>query len=146
MEQTTNEAVVQKKGGARLQKKEAKRGSGKKPLIVVALLLAIFAAAYLGLCVWAGSVDTFYPNRHINGIDVGGLTVSEAQAKLETDLLAQTITLTEEETGTQASITVADLGYTAGDFHGDTQFWMDEQKSHSFLGKGWDFLSHLTGR
>ena len=34
MEQTTNEASVQKKGGARLQKKEPNGGSGKKPLLI----------------------------------------------------------------------------------------------------------------
>ena len=45
MEQTTNEASVQKKGGARLQKKEPNGGSGKKPLLIAGLLLAVFAAA-----------------------------------------------------------------------------------------------------
>lgn len=140
MEQT-NEAVEKKAGGARL-----KKGSGKTLLVVLGIIAAVLVLAYVGLCAYAASLDTFYPNRHINGIPVGGLTVSEAQAKLETELLAQEITLSEAGTGTQASITVAELGYTAEDFAGDAQFWMDEQKSHSFPGKGWDFFSHLTGR
>ena len=140
MEQT-NEAVEKKAGGARL-----KKGSGKTLLVVLGIIAAVLVLAYVGLCAYAASLDTFYPNRHINGIPVGGLTVSEAQAKLETELLAQEITLSEAGTGTQASITVAELGYTAEDFAGDAQFWMDAQKSHSFPGKGWDFFSHLTGR
>ena len=140
MEQTTNEAVVQNKtGGARL-----KKGGGKLPLVVVGVIVGVLVLAYLGLCAYAGSLDTFYPGRHINGIDVGGMTVAEAQKKLETDLLAQAITLTDGET--EAAITVADLGYSAEDFAGDAQFWMEEQQSRSFLGKGWDFFSHLTGR
>ena len=107
MEQTTNEAVVQNKtGGARL-----KKGGGKLPLVVVGVIVGVLVLAYLGLCAYAGSLDTFYPGRHINGIDVGGMTVAEAQKKLETDLLAQAITLTDGET--EAAITVADLGYSA---------------------------------
>ena len=142
MEQNTNEAVVQKAGGARLKK----GGGGKTALIVILVLLAVVIAAYVGLCAYAASLDTFAPNRQINGIDVGGLTVSEAQEKLERELLAQKITLTDEATGTTATITVADLGYTAKDFAGDAQFWMDTDRQRSFLGKGWAYLAYATGR
>ena len=106
MEQNTNEAVVQKAGGARLKK----GGGGKTALIVILVLLAVAIAAYVVLCAYAASLDTFAPNRHINGIDVGGLTVGEAQEKLETELLSQEIILTDEATGTTAVITAADLG------------------------------------
>ena len=41
---------------------------------------------------------------------------------------------------------MADLGYAAEDFAGDAQFWMEEQTRRFFLGKGWDFLSDVTGR
>lgn len=142
MEVNTNEAAVQKTGGARLKKS----GGGKTALIVTGVLLAAVIAVYVGLCAYANSLDTFAPNRHINGIDVGGLTVSEAQEKLETELLAQEITLTDEETGTTAAITVADLGYKAEDFAGDAQFWMDTEQQRSFLGKGWAYLAYVTGR
>ena len=102
MEQTTNEAVVQKNpGGARLKK------GGKGPLVALGIVVGVLVLAYVGLCAYAGSLDTFYPNRHINGIDVGGMTAAEAQKKLEADLLAQEITLTDETTGTSAAITVA---------------------------------------
>ena len=98
MEQTTNEAVVQNNpGGARLKK------GGKGPLVALGIVVGVLVLAYVGLCAYAGSLDTFYPNRHINGIAVGGMTAAEAQKKLEADLLAQEITLTDEATGTSAA-------------------------------------------
>ena len=142
MEVNTNEAAVQKAGGARLKK----NSGGKTALIVILVILAVVIAAYIGLCAYAGSLDTFAPNRHINGIDVGGLTVSQAQEKLEKELLSQEITLTDEETESSAVITVADLGYTAEDFAGDAQSWMDADQQRSFLGKGWAYLAYVTGR
>ena len=141
MEQTTNEAVVQKNpGGARLKK------GGRGPLVALGIVVGVLVLAYVGLCAYAASLDTFYPNRRINGIEVGGMTAAEAQKKLEADLLAQEITLTDGESGVSSAITVADLGYSAEDFAGDAQFWMEEQTRRLFLGKGWDFLCDATGR
>ena len=55
MEQTTNEAVVQKNpGGARLKK------GGKGPLVALGIVVGVLALAYVGLCAYAGSLDTFY--------------------------------------------------------------------------------------
>ena len=72
MEQTTKEAIVETKGGKRL------KSGGKLPLVILGVILAVLLAAYIGLCAYAASRDTFQPNRHINGIDVGGLTVDHA--------------------------------------------------------------------
>ena len=74
MEQNINEAAVEHKGGKRL-----KQGGGNTFLIVLAVLVGLLAAGYLGLCAYAGNLNTFYPNYRINGFDVGGLTVSVAQ-------------------------------------------------------------------
>ena len=71
-----NEAMVQKAGGARLKK------GGKRPLMVIGILVGVVCAAYVGLCAWAGSLDTFYPNTTINDVEVGGLTVSQAVEQL----------------------------------------------------------------
>ena len=111
------EADVQTQPGKRLAEKTEKRGS-KRPWMIAVIIAAVLVAAYLALCAYAGSLDTFYPNRHINGIDVGGLTVSEAQSALETRLPAQTITLVNEERQLQTTLTVAELGYTAESFAG----------------------------
>ena len=140
MEQTTKEAIVETKGGKRL------KSGGKLPLVLLGVILAVLLAAYIGLCAYAASRDTFQPNRHINGIGVGGLTVDQAQEKLEADLLAQEITLTDPDTGTQAVITVADLGYTANEFAGDAQFWMDADRQMGFFRKGWAYIAYATGR
>ena len=140
MEQTTTEAIVESKGGKRL------KSGGKMPLIVICAVLAVLLAAYAGLCAYAASRNTFQPNRRVNGIDVGGLTVDQAQQKLETELLAQSITLTDPDTGTTAAITVAELGYTAEDFAGDARFWMDADREMSFFRKGWAYIAYATGR
>lgn len=141
MEQT-NQAVEQKKtGGTRLKKRK------KTPLAAVGITAAIIVAAYLALCAYVGSLDTFYPHYHINGIDMSGLTVAQAQEKLETELLDREITLIHAETQEElSSITVSDLGYNAESFRGDAQNWMDDLKSDGFLKRGWRFLSFLTGR
>ena len=76
MEEMDNTAMVQKSGGARLKK------GGKKPLIVIGILLAVLCAAYLGLCAYAGSLEVFYPNTTINDVDVAGCTVAEAAERL----------------------------------------------------------------
>jgi hypothetical protein len=93
MEQISEAVEKKKPGGARL-----KKSSSKKPLLIVGAILAAVAAAYVGLCAYAGSLDTFYPNYHMNGVEVGGLTVLEAQEKLEAELPAQTIVLYDSET------------------------------------------------
>ena len=138
------EADVQTQPGKRLAEKTEKRGS-KRPWMIAAVIAAVLVAAYLALCAYAGSLDTFYPNRHINGIDVGGLTVSEAQSALETRLPAQTITLVNEERRLQTTLTVAELGYTAESFAGDAQFWMDAERDTPFLRRGWAYLTTLSG-
>ena len=138
------EADVQTQPGKRLAEKTEKRGS-KRPWMIAVVIAAVLAAAYLALCAYAGSLDTFYPNRHINGIDVGGLTVSEAQSALETRLPAQTIILVNEERQLQTTLTVAELGYTAESFAGDAQFWMDAERDTPFLRRGWAYLATLSG-
>ena len=138
------EADVQTQPGKRLAEKTEKRGS-KRPWMIAVVIAAVLVAAYLALCAYAGSLDTFYPNRHINGIDVGGLTVSEAQSALETRLPAQTITLVNEERQLQTTLTVAELGYTAESFAGDAHFWMDAERDTPFLRRGWAYLATLSG-
>ena len=121
------EAEMQTQPGKRLNEESKK--SGKGPLLIAGIVLAVLLAAYAGLCAYADSLDTFYPNRHINGIDVGGLTVGQAQQRLETQLLNQAITLVDNEGQPLAHLTVGDLGYTAEDFSGDAQFWKNDDQN-----------------
>ena len=145
MEQTKNGAVgtTQKHpGGARLSQEK----KSKAPVVIIILLVALLGA-YAGLCAYAASLETFYPNRHINGVEVGGLTADQAQERLQTQLLAQMVKIADAETGDVLDmVTLRDLGYTEESFAGDAAWWLGEQRRASFLEKGWAFLNTVTGR
>lgn len=86
MEQTITEAAVTPQGGKRLA------GGGKKiPLIILGAVLAAVLAVYLGLCGWAASLDTFYPNTSLNGVKIGGLTVFQAAERMAQELPQKTL-------------------------------------------------------
>ena len=145
MEQTTNEAVVQKNsGGSRL-----KKGSGKLPLVVVGIIVGVLVLAYLGLCAYAGSLDTFYPNYHINGIAVGGMTVEQASQALAAELPEQVITLHCGDDPVKLGwpsdslppVTLGKLGYTEERCGAIAQRLFDQQKSIGFFSRGGRFLS-----
>ena len=57
-------------------------------LIVVCFIavgLLLFCQFYFGS--YSSGTTTFYPNTHINGVDVSGLTVNEANEKLSQNLI-----------------------------------------------------------
>jgi len=110
------------------------------------VLVALLAGAYAGACAYVSSLSTFAPNRHINGVNVGGLTVSEAQTKLEQTLLAQPVEIRNEAQDMSYTVTLEDLGYSQESFAGDAQFWMDSDRSQSFLLQGWNYFCYWTGR
>ena len=146
MEQTTNEAVVQKnQGGARLKK------GGKGPLVVLGVIVGVLVLAYVGLCAYAGSLDTFYPNYHINGIAVGGMTVEQASQALAAELPEQVMTLhcggNPVKLGWPSDslppVTLGELGYTEERCGAIAQRLFDQQKSCGFFSQGSRFLSAL---
>ena len=113
MEQTNNGAAAARpEGGARLMPQK----KSKAPWII-GILLVLVVGAYLGLCYHAAYSGTFFPNRHINGVDVGGLTAAQAQERLQSQLLAQTVKIADAETGDVLdTVTLRDLGYTEESF------------------------------
>ena len=132
--------------------KRVKKG-GKMPLAILGILVAVLAAAYVGVCAYANAQDTFYPNSNINFIDVSGLTAEEAQAKLEEEIPAFEVPIYSAEDPTTALVTVtlAELGFdseaarqssTYEDWPGTLRF---QQTAKPFLAKGWDYIQHLTG-
>ena len=146
MEQTTNEAVVQKnQGGARLKK------GGKGPLVVLGVIVGVLVLAYVGLCAYAGSLDTFYPNYHINGIAVGGMTVEQASQALAAELPEQAIALHCGDDPVKLGwpsdslppVTLGELGYTEERCGAIAQRLFDQQKSCGFFSQGSRFLSAL---
>ena len=146
MEQTTNEAVVQKnQGGARLKK------GGKGPLVVLGVIVGVLVLAYVGLCAYAGSLDMFYPNYHINGIAVGGMTVEQASQALAAELPEQVMTLhcggdpvkSGWPSDSLPPVTLGELGYTEERCGAIAQRLFDQQKSCGFFSQGSRFLSAL---
>ena len=159
MEEMENTAMVQKSGGARLKK------GGKKPLIVIGIILAVLCAAYLGLCAYAGSLEVFYPNTTINDVDVAGCTVAEAAERLRAELPGRQVEFylpLPDETGDGASapegeplydespaatVTYRDLGVTEElDYENDAQLVFDlAQVQTGFFTRGWNYLGCLFG-
>ena len=134
--------------------KRVKKG-GKMPLVILGILVAVLAAAYVGVCAYANAQDTFYPNSNINFIDVSGLTAEEAQAKLEKEIPAFEVPIYNAENPDPANplltVTLAELGFdsesaressTLEDWPGTLRFL---QTAKPFLAKGWDYIQHLTG-
>ena len=159
MEEMDNTAMVQKSGGARLKK------GGKKPLIVIEIILAVIAAAYLGLCAYAGSLEVFYPNTTINDVDVAGCTVAQAAERLRAELPGRQmefylplpdktgdgVSAPEGETlydeAPAATVTYRDLGVTENlDYENDAQLVFDlAQVRTGFFTRGWNYLGCLFG-
>ena len=158
MEQTTKEAIAQRNGGKRLS-----GGAGKKPLIIIGILVAVLAAAYLGLCAYAASLDVFFPNTTINGVDVAGMTVKQAGEELGSTLPQRTmafylpltdksgdgVTAPEGETlydpEPAATVSCESLGITQDlDYTAYAQSVYDRSQGQSgFFQGGWSFLAHL---
>lgn len=158
MEQTTKEAIAQRNGGKRLS-----GGAGKKPLIIIGILVAVLAAAYLGLCAYAASLDVFFPNTTINGVDVAGMTVQQAGEELGSTLPQRTmsfylpltdksgdgVTAPEGETlydpEPAATVSCESLGITQDlDYTAHAQSVYDRSQGQSgFFQGGWSFLAHL---
>lgn len=158
MEQTTKEAIAQRNGGKRLS-----GGAGKKTLIIIGILVAVLAAAYLGLCAYAASLDVFFPNTTINGVDVAGMTVQQAGEELGSTLPQRTmsfylpltdksgdgVTAPEGETlydpEPAATVSCESLGITQDlDYTAYAQSVYDRSQGQSgFFQGGWSFLAHL---
>ncbi len=104
------------------------KGSGRIwlwaiPLITLLLAVVVVLGVYMSQAKKIARLDTIYPNISVNGIEVGGLTVEEAAAKLETggadaykDAAATvllpmdtTLTVTAEELGIGGDTTVPAL-------------------------------------
>lgn len=146
MEQRTGEAVAQGAGGARLKK------GNRKPLAIVGIAAAVLLAAYLGVCAYAGSRNTFYPNYAICGIDVGGLDTAGAAKALAAELPEQTIRLQIMEVPASEgwpdqlapTVPLGQLGYTEERCGAIAERLLAEQRGGGFLTRGWGLLSALV--
>ena len=126
------------------------KGRTRAPLIIV-IVLAVLAAAYLGFCAWVQQSDTFWRGVIILGQDVTGQTQAEAVKTINDVLPGLEIAVrlepqgaTEEEIDPEAapdaSIPLADLGVRV-----DTEALVAEahrsSTTGSFLSAGVRYLS-----
>lgn len=79
------EEVVEKTASSRLNKNS--KNPAKIAAIVVAGVVVVAGLGYTGLCFATGGNDILYPNTIIDGVDVGGLTSTEANS-----LITETLT------------------------------------------------------
>ena len=151
MEPNTNEATAPKR---------LKTG-GKKPIIIIGVIVAVLLAAYVGLCAYANSLDIFYPNTTINGVDVAGLTAEQAAERLRQEIPEETVEFylpLADETGDGESAPEGDMLYGADpdavctyrelgiteelDYEVSAQSAFDAvQGRSSFFVKGWELLN-----
>jgi len=61
-------------------------GGAKKGWIIAGALIAVLAAAYVGLCIWVGVSGKILPNVTVAGVNVSNLTRTQAQTLLETSV------------------------------------------------------------
>ena len=155
MEPNTNEATAPKR---------LKTG-GKKPIIIIGVIVAVLLAAYVGLCAYANSLDIFYPNTTINGVDVAGLTAEQAAERLRQEIPEETVEFylpLADETGDGESAPEGDMLYGADpdavctyrelgiteelDYEVSAQSAFDAMQGRSsFFVKGWEYLACLVG-
>ena len=153
MEPNTNEATAPKR---------LKTG-GKKPLIIIGVIVAVLLAAYVALCAYANSLDTFYPNTTVNGVDVAGLTAEQAAERLRQEIPEETVEFhlpLADEAGDGESVpeeialyeetpaavcTYRELGVTEDlDYEASARFAFDTtQGRDSFFLQGWRYLACL---
>ena len=163
MEQNINEAVEKTTEKISTGGKRVKNGN-QKAWVILGVLVAVLAAAYVGLCAYADSLDTFYPNSPINFIDVSGMTPEEAQAKLDKEIPNYEVPIYSEEEFFRGyteedplvplmTVTLAELGFDpeivgqTGTPYGEWVLHLRFlQAEKPFLSKGWDYFQHLMGK
>ena len=77
----------EKKSGKRLASGEGQpQKGGRRGLIAAGALVVVLAAGYLGLCTWVGASGTTLPGTTAGGVELGGLTRSQMERRLEEEL------------------------------------------------------------
>lgn len=119
-----------------------KTHSGKKWLIIAAVVVALVLAAYLGLCFWVQSSAKVMPNVTVAGVELAGMTQAEAQNALEQNVSEGQEDLVVQLTckDWKGELNAAQMQY---DWSTLAQ-WAVEQGRENFLAGGFQYLRHLT--
>lgn len=144
VEQAVENAVEKSPTESAAGGKRVKRG--RRLWLVPVVLLALVAAAYLGLCAWARFDTTILPNTTFEGESYGGMTRSAAETKLAERLAAaQSARLDFVASGdgeTVASVMLGELAVEA-DVQSIVGTMYDASRAGSFLRGGAGYLHAL---
>ena len=137
--------MEEKKSGKRLAKPEAGAKKSRRGFIAAAVLVAVLAAGYLGLCTWVGASGTTLPGITAAGVELGGLTRDQVEDRLEAELdqgyAQKTVELRID--GLNKTYTVSGTVVQADTGAVNDAAWGLSQGS--FLARGWRLLQSLLG-
>ena len=128
---------------------EHRRSGGRLAAIIISIVLAVVilaaAGGYLAGCWWVSSQNTFFPGYHIENVDVGGMTVSQAASALKAELTGRTFSVwLDQQEGDPAMILNANqLGLLpdgeSTDYTALAQAAYNDCRSGSFLSGGYEY-------
>ena len=149
------EANVQTQPGKRLAEEPKQKKGGKGWKVAIGIIAAAAVVFYGACCMLANFSSTFFPHTYINGVAVDGLTVEEAQARLEAEIpqrickiyLSTQDAVSPESREPDASITFEELGLFPEDGYermAKTPFILQHGKG--YLSTGFTYLKALLGK
>ena len=149
------EADVQTQPGKRLAEEPKRKKSGKAWKTAAGIVAAAVVVLFCACCMLANSRDTFFPHTTINGVEVGGLTVAEAQSRLEAEIpqrvckiyLSEQGSVSAEDREPDAVITFAELGlFPESGYEGMAKAPFILQQGKGYLSTALTYLEALLGK
>lgn len=149
------EADVQTQPGKRLAEEPKRKKSGKAWKTAAGIVAAAVVVLFCACCMLANSRDTFFPHTTINGVEVGGLTVAEAQSRLEAEIpqrvckiyLSGQDGVSTEGREPDAVITFAELGlFPESGYEGMAKAPFILQQGKGYLSTALTYLEALLGK
>ena len=122
-----NGARQQAQSAVRTPPAPRRRSTAKKAVIITLSVVAVILAAMVGMGFYVSGTDTIYPNVTLGGVNLGGMTLTEAAYELESSgwsnenetvsvelPMDRTLSITASEAG--ASVTAQQAAQTAYDY------------------------------
>lgn len=149
------EAEMQTQPGKRLAEEPKRKKSGKAWKTAAGIVAAAVVVLFCACCMLANSRDTFFLHTTINGVEVGGLTVAEAQSRLEAEIpqrvckiyLSGQDGVSTEGREPDAVITFAELGlFPESGYEGMAKAPFILQQGKGYLSTALTYLEALLGK
>ena len=149
------EAEMQTQPGKRLAEEPKRKKPGKAWKTAAGIVAAAVVVLFFFFCMLDNSRDTFFPHTTINGVEVGGLTVAEAQSRLEAEIpqrvckiyLSGQDGVSTEGREPDAVITFAELGlFPESGYEGMAKAPFILQQGKGYLSTALTYLEALLGK